>query len=247
MSVKKLSIIIPVGPDEDQLHGLLDDLVVLPEETEIILVTAEEYEFHHTQLVEREHPLRHRIRRVQASPGRASQQNAGAAAAQHEYLWFLHADSRVKPECLTAIEAALATAPDALHYFCLAFIDDGPRLIRLNEWGARLRSQILGLPFGDQGFCLHRDQFARIGGFPEHAPYGEDHLLIWHARQAGIRLRCTGTELQTSARKYREKGWLALTLRYQFLWIKQALPEGYKLIRSHRSAAGRAQRRASHV
>ena len=210
----KISIIIPLGPKEDRVHRLLDDLVILSDEAEIILVPCVVNTSYQQQLLKHS-PLGNRIRWVPASQGRGIQMNAGAAAARHPFLWFLHADSRLTAETLTALQAALATAPDALHYFHLRFIGGDPRRMGINELGARFRSQILGLPFGDQGFCLHRDRFAEIGGFPEHALYGEDHLLVWSARQAGIRVRCIGVALQTSARKYQQKGWLASTLRNQ--------------------------------
>ncbi|NOZ42190.1 MAG: glycosyl transferase family 2, partial [Alphaproteobacteria bacterium] len=58
-----------------------------------------------------------------------------------------------------------------------------------------------------------------------------DHLLVWHARQAGIPLHCTGVALITSARKYRQYGWGRLTINYQLLWLRQALPELLRLIR----------------
>lgn len=230
MNLKKLSIIIPVGPNEDQLQPLLDDLTILPEETEIILVTAASGKIPQPPNFDTS-AFGKRLRRVQAAPGRASQQNAGARAAQRSFLWFLHADSRVSPKNLVSLDAALGAAPDALHYFHLRFLGDGAKWMWINQWGARFRSEILGLPFGDQGFCLKGSAFTKIGGFPEQAKYGEDHLLVWHARQAGIRLRCTGTALQTSARKYRQHGWFALTIRYQFLWIRQALPELWKVMR----------------
>lgn len=224
VSLKNVSIIIPLGPDEDQVTPLLEDLAVLPAETEVILVSCGKVS---DQILRRD-----RVRLINAKQGRACQQNAGAKAAGRKFLWFLHADSRVTPQVLHALEVSLNEAPDALHYFHLKFGKDGPRRMRLNEWGARFRSRVLGIPFGDQGFCLDKDTFDKIGGFPEHAPYGEDHLLVWHARQAGVELKCTGAALQTSARKYRQQGWGALTLKYQFLWIKQALPEVYKLIRN---------------
>ncbi|MBL4801419.1 MAG: glycosyltransferase family 2 protein [Emcibacter sp.] len=223
MNLGNLSIIIPLGPYEDQLPALLDDLSVLGPDTEIILVSCGDKPLA---------PIRETgLRCIMAAQGRAIQQNAGAKAARYDLLWFLHADSRVTAEMLIMLEHSLAEAPEALHYFHLKFRKDGPRGMWLNEWGTRFRSQILKIPFGDQGFCLSKKQFERIGGFPEDAPYGEDHLLVWYARQAGISLRCTGTALQTSARKYREQGWGALTLKYQWLWFKQALPEMVKLIR----------------
>lgn len=231
MTLKNLTIIIPLGPDEDQLPELLGDLTQLPRETEIILVTCG------GDMVEN-HPmvadslLVDRVRWVRSAQGRAQQQNAGAQAANRDFLWFLHADSRVTPEVLTALETSLKISPDALHYFHLKFKQDGPRWMRINEWGTRFRSQVLGIPWGDQGFCLLRKHFEQIGGFPEQVAYGEDHLLVWQAKQAGLRLCCTGEALITSARKYHRHGWAALTLQYQRLWIKQALPEIFKLFRA---------------
>lgn len=221
MTLAAVSIIIPLGPDEDQLAPLLADLAAFAPEAEIILVSCAE-------------PVAcaPHIRQITAKQGRASQQNAGAEAARRDFLWFLHADSRLSQKGVTALEEALKVAPKALHYFHLKFRNDGPRGMGLNEWGARFRSQILGVPFGDQGFCLRAENFNRIGRFPEDVAYGEDHLLVWHARQAGVKLRCVGVALETSARKYSAHGWGALTLKYQYYWVRQALPEVWRLIRN---------------
>jgi len=227
-TLKNATIIIPLGPDEDQLPALLSDLTQLPRETEIILVTCGDMVDNHPMVAGS--LMIDRVRWIRSDQGRAQQQNAGAKVANRDFLWFLHADSRVTPENLHALETSLQKSPDALHYFHLKFKSDGPRGVVLNEWGTRFRSQVLGIPWGDQGFCLARKIFERIGRFPEDVPYGEDHLLIWHARQAGIRLRCTGDALVTSARKYHRHGWVSLTWKYQMLWIKQALPEVYKLL-----------------
>jgi len=224
MTPENLSIIIPLGPDEDQLAPLLDDLRRLGSRAEIIVVTCDEG-------AARCKADDLNIQWLQSAQGRAIQQNTGARAAGGDFLWFVHADSRPTAQGLAALMAALMAAPDALHYFHLKFAADGPPLMRLNEWGAWARSQILKVPFGDQGFCLKKDHFNQIGGFPEQVPYGEDHLLVWRARQAGIKLRCTGAPLMTSARAYGAHGWAALTAVYQLRWIKQALPEFYRLIR----------------
>lgn len=223
MTLRNLSIVIPLGPDEDQLPQLLDDLKDLSKEIEIILVSCIEN-------IEQALP-QNNIKYISSVQGRACQMNAGARVSQREFIWFLHADSRVMAQTLNALENSIKTAPDAVHFFRLKFKGDGPRLMVLNEWGGWFRSEVLGVPFGDQGFCLRKNIFDKIGGFPEEAPYGEDHLLVWHARQAGVKLRCTGGALLTSARKYRQGGWIALTIKYQYLWLKQALPELWKLIR----------------
>jgi GT2 family glycosyltransferase len=88
------------------------------------------------------------------------------------------------------------------------------------------------MPFGDQGFCLRREIWERLGGFDTHASYGEDHLFVWKARRAGVPLRPTGGTLRTSARKYQERGWLRTTARHLHLTATQAFPEWLKLVRA---------------
>jgi hypothetical protein len=213
----KLSVIVPVGPGEPAWRELLGDLAVLGPGAEIILVAitgAAPAGFDGPA-----YGLRVPARWLEAPAGRARQQNAGAAAARGETLWFLHADSR-----LPAASVAKATrfAGQALGYFDLRYCDDGPQLARLNALGAWLRSRWLGLPFGDQGLILPRRTFHALGGFDESLSAGEDHALVWAARRARIPLVPLRAPLQTSARRYAEHGWLRTTLRHARLTISQA-------------------------
>jgi hypothetical protein len=213
----KLSVIVPVGPGEPAWRELLGDLAVLGPGAEIILVAitgAAPAGFDGPA-----YGLRVPARWLEAPAGRARQQNAGAAAARGETLWFLHADSR-----LPAASVAEATrfTGQALGYFDLCYCDDGPQLARLNALGAWLRSRWLGLPFGDQGLILPRRTFHALGGFDESLSAGEDHALVWAARRARIPLVPLRAPLQTSARRYAEHGWLRTTLRHARLTISQA-------------------------
>ena len=166
-----------------------------------------------------------------APRGRARQLNAGARTAERDVLWFLHADSRFADDTASALLTALKAAPEALHFFDLAFLRDGPPAMMLNALGARFRSRFLGMPFGDQGLAIRRSTFHALGGFDESASYGEDHLFVWRVRRAGIALRATGGTLRTSARRYRDRGWARTTGRHVWLTARQALPEWIALVR----------------
>ena len=206
-----LSIVVPVCDGEDALAGLLSEL-------EPQMASAGEA-----------------VELIVANEGtRATSMNRGAARARGRFLWFLHADSRLRSDTVGRLLAAVTTRPAALHYFDLVFLGDGPAVMRLNQWGAWVRSRWLGVPFGDQGLCLARDTFARVGGYPEDAAFGEDHLFVWRCRQAGVRLAPVRAPLATSARTYRRHGWLKLTVLYQIRWIGQALPE-WRRLRAGRS------------
>lgn len=223
-----LTVIVPVGPGETAWRGLLHDLATQRLGAAEILaaaVTPEPVEF--SELNER---LGLHARWLTVRVGRAAQMNDAARIASGAYLWFLHADSRLPADALTVLRKALRVRTDELCYFGLRFFD-GPPWLRWNELGVAVRCRLFGLPFGDQGFCLRRETFFRLGGFDETATYGEDHLLVWAAKRNDVRLRRVPETIATSGRRYAEQGWLKTTLRHLRLTFRQALPQAFRHIR----------------
>jgi|GEM_PF-2249551 len=144
--------------------------------------------------------------------------NIGATKARHDLLWFLHADSRVSAENIFALEQALKKYPNVLHYFDLAY--DGGHLTDSSYFGANIRSRLLGLPYGDQGFCISKSHFNKIGGYLENVAYGEDLIFVRLAKRTGIKLNRIPSKLPTSERKYKQYGWLKLTVLRQWQMAK---------------------------
>jgi hypothetical protein len=213
-----LSVIVPVGPGDASWRALLPDLAALPDRAEIVLVAAPgEVPM---DFLASAFGLTCRTQWIEAPAGRAAQQNAGAAQACSEVLWFVHADSRVTTATLTALNRYLA-APHGLGYFDLRFLGDGPLVMRLNTLGSWLRSRWLRLPFGDQGFVIKTDDFQQLGAFDGSVGDGEDHALVWQARRSGVTLRALHAPLYTSARKYAEHGWWRVTWHHLAATWKQ--------------------------
>ncbi len=215
-----LSVIVPLAPGESEWQPLLEQLVALPPQSEVILVCADEVQ----RLAPAAWPAHLRYVTCRSKPGRARQQNLGARLAGGEWLWFVHADSRLRADTLHALQDFVAHGDRALGWFTLAFRRDGPRCTALNAAGANWRARWLGLPFGDQGLLLPRASFDALHGFNEQASYGEDHLLVWAARRAGLPLRHIPAVLETSARKYARHGWLRTTWRHWRRTFVQAWP-----------------------
>ncbi len=228
--IENLSVIIPVGPKEEAWKTLLADLCALSVDTEIIFAATTERPGD-LQSILRATGFTRNVKWLKFPEGRAKQLNAGAKAAQRSILWFVHADSRISPPAIASLKRSLEKTENAIHFFNLVFLDDGPALIRINTAGAWIRSHVLGLPFGDQGLCVSKAIFQKLGGFDELAPYGEDHLFIWKARQKGVPLVCTGGWLGTSARKYSRDGWSVTTVRNAVLTSKQAIPGFFRLLK----------------
>jgi len=231
-----VSIIIPSGPGEKKLLSLSKDLVKLGNRCEIILTYHEGKDSTSWSELKKEVNrilFNQKIIWIATKLGRGPQLNRGARVASGKHLWFLHADSHLESSTFYFLKTAIRNQPGALHYFKLAFSNDGPsRMMKLNEMTVRFRSTLLGSPFGDQGFCIRKDLFDSVGGYSENLPYGEDHVFVWRVRQAGIPVHCIQKKIFTSARKYRQFGWFNTTLTHNKLWIKQVIPEAKKYFQS---------------
>ncbi|MEO8802726.1 MAG: glycosyltransferase family 2 protein [Rudaea sp.] len=218
----RLSVIVPLAHGDDaELPALLDQFAALPESTQVIVCRTDGSRVPVTPPA---WPQGLSLIDSLSPPGRARQMNVGVARAKGTWLWFIHADSRLRPTTLLALNTFLQRDVDVLGYFDLAFRNDGPRLVAINAWGANFRSRALGLPFGDQGLLLRASRFEALAGFDESVAYGEDHHLVWAARHAGVPLQRIAAPLETSARKYAQRGWLRTTIRHLHLTFAQAWP-----------------------
>ncbi len=233
-----LTIVIPIGPGDESWRSLIEDLKAIflkesiPFKANVVLCFSKEDEgllLKDLDLFKKQEALP--IKTVISSRGRSIQLNKGAEIAEGDFLWFLHADSKLEASSLLKLYQSVLDDPKALHYFDLHFLRDGPDLTYLNEWGARFRSEVFKMPFGDQGFCIKKETFWFLGGFliGGEKKGGEDHLFVWEFRKAGLRLRNTGGLLATSARKYKKNGWMKTTLYHIYLTYKVAIRKYFGL------------------
>lgn len=201
-AIPDLSIIIPIAPGETAWRGLVGQI---PPDWSVVISAAEP----------RPAGLPEAIDWCQGPSGRGRQLNAGARRGSSRWLWFVHADSLLEPAAIPRLSAWLEQSHEALGYLDLGFQADGPGLARLNAWGANLRSWLFGLPYGDQGLCLTRSWFDRLGGFREDLERGEDLDLVVRARRAGLKTRRIPARILSSARRYRDQGWLKTSWQHQ--------------------------------
>ncbi len=150
---------------------------------------------------------------LSASPGRAAQMNAGAAAARGGILLFLHADTRLPPDFAAHVTTIMSDPGVAVGAFSLR-IDAPHAALRLIERLVQFRSRFLRMPYGDQALFCRADLFRRIGGFPD-LPIMEDFEYIRRARAAG-RVRLASAAVETSARRWLQRGILRTTLLNQW-------------------------------
>jgi rSAM/selenodomain-associated transferase 2 len=243
----RLSVIIPVRNDAAALGRTLEYLCDLPGMGAVEVIVAASGDSPGTE--------RAAIGRAQllwpAGSTRARLMNAGAASAQGEVLFFLHADSFPPRHAAALIERALADPHVVGGAFEHLFTEPvwNLRLItRIN----RLRYRLTHNYYGDQGIFVRAEIFQQLGGYRD-LPLMEDLDFTQRLKRAG-RTMVIREPVRTSGRRFLALGpwrtfffivWLLLlytlgfdTQRYAERWRGPAdRPPGSPWRPRHRDAA----------
>ena len=210
----RLSVIIPTHRDTDAALRLLHLLAGIGGIDEVVLSASDTG----SDLREREPALPMPLRWIAGPAGRGVQLNRGAAAAEGDVLWFLHADATPPGDGPSVIREALELG--AIGGWC-RFRFQGVHsraarvLARMINWRSRH-----GTPYGDQGLWMTRTAFDGAGGF-EPVPLFEEVALVRGARLQG-RFVELPVEIGVSPRRWRENGWIRRTLENRALALLHA-------------------------
>jgi rSAM/selenodomain-associated transferase 2 len=203
----RLSIIIPVLNDAASLASLLEGVQAWREAGhEAIVADGGSRD----DSVEVARPLSDRM--VVAPRGRASQMNAGAAAASGDALLFLHADTRLPADAPALIVAAL-DAGAVWGRFDIR-IDGRSRWLPVVSRMVNWRSRLTGVATGDQAIFVRRDVFQRLGGFAD-LPLMEDVELSKRLRALGAPACLKGPALTSGRRWDRHGAWRTILLMWR--------------------------------
>ena len=230
---KRFSIILPVLNERDLITPLMDHLESLEgsENCEIIVVDGSPDGGTIKAIA------RQGVQCIKSPRGRASQMNAGAAMAAGEILIFLHADTRLPRQALELINQAMTRQALIGGAFDLQ-IDTKRRVLKIIARIASLRSRLTGIPYGDQAIFMRRDDFKRMGGYPE-IPLMEDVALMRKIKRAKGRICFVPEPVFTSARRWEQEGILFTTMRNWLLLSAYTLgvaPE--RLAKYYKAARG---------
>ena len=157
---------------------------------------------------------------LHAPRGRARQLQAGAAAAQGDILWFLHADTGVPADGDRCIISALRDGTRQWGRFDVHFTGGGLRM-RVIAAGMNLRSRLTAIATGDQGIFVDRELFEQVNGYPD-IPLMEDIALCRSLRRH-TRPACLKVTLATSPRRWQAHGYLRTVLLMWGLRLGYAL------------------------
>ncbi len=208
----KLSIVMPVLNEAAGIEAALRALAPLRlRSVEVIVVDGGSHDG--TAALAR--PLADHV--LVAPRGRATQMNAGAAAASGDTLLFLHADTRLPDGSDRLVRDGLRH--HAWGRFDVRFEEGG--LLRLVALMMSARSCLTGIATGDQAMFMTRAAFDQADGFPA-IPLMEDVALSARLKRQGrpVRLKAKVT---TSGRRWRKHGLLRTILLMWQLRLRYVL------------------------
>jgi rSAM/selenodomain-associated transferase 2 len=198
------SIVVPVLNEAGGIAAALSDLAPFRQRgCEVIVVDGGSSD----GTVRLAAPLADRV--IAAPRGRASQMNAGAAAARGDVLVFLHADTRLPEDADRIVESGLARSGRVWGRFDVG-IESAHPLLPLVAFTMNLRSRLTGIATGDQAMFVRTDAFRRAGGFPDIALM-EDIALSKRLKAISPPL-CLREKAATSGRRWEKHGVLRTVL-----------------------------------
>ncbi len=152
---------------------------------------------------------------ISSDKGRAKQMNLGAQKATGGILYFLHVDT-LPPKGFDG--HILQSYSKGYETGCFRLRFDSPnRILRFFAWCTRINHHICR--GGDQSLYISNQLFHKAGGFNETYTIYEDNEFIQRLYRL-TSFTVMPSTVETSARRYKEIGVIALQYRYAMVHLK---------------------------
>ena len=213
MITPKLSIVIPTLNEAETIERLIEHLKKVASQPELLeLIVVDGGSIDDTQSLAK----RNKAIVLESPKGRAKQMNAGAAIAQGDILYFLHADS-FPPEHFDQHIYNEVEKQNLAGCFRMRFDS--------NHWWLRLASWLTQFSWracrgGDQSQFITKKLFEELGCFDESYIIYEDNDLI-NKLYAIDEFVVINKKLTTSARRYRQNGTWKLQYHFWAIYVKK--------------------------
>ena len=214
----ELSIIIPVLNEEKIIDKLLQHLEAVClnfNKTEIIIVDGGSIDS--TVPIVR----KSKAKLLFSEKGRAKQLNTGAKNAKGKVFYFLHADTYPPKNYDELIKIAIKQGFES-GCFRMQFDSKNPFL---RFFGFLTRFNFLICRGGDQSLFVTKSLFEKTEGFNENYIIYEDVEFIGRLFELS-KFKVLSKKVITSARKYRQKGWLKLQYHFGIIHLKNFMGKG---------------------
>jgi len=197
----EISIIIPTLNESECIGRLIDRLLSnLSITFEIIVVDGGSTDDTITICQQRG------VTVLESKPSRAIQQNVGAANAQYDYLYFLHADTLPPSSLQTDLAQCIEQGVIAACY--RSAYETNSLILRVNAFFTRF--YWLVARGGDQSLLIQKKAFFELGKFDETYVIMEEYPLLEQLMKKK-QLTILPKSILISTRKYDNRSWLKVS------------------------------------
>ncbi|TLF46915.1 TIGR04283 family arsenosugar biosynthesis glycosyltransferase [Maribacter aurantiacus] len=216
--VPNISIIIPVLNEEDYIQRVLAKILentCTDQIMEILIVDGGSTD----RTVFFAQKFGARV--LSSEKGRANQMNWGAKNASGDILYFLHVDSLPPPGFDTQV---LKVVEEGIRTGCFRLKFDSPSpFLGFFAWCTKINRPICR--GGDQSLFVDKELFETLGGFDENYKVYEDNEFIGRLYKK-TPFKVINDYVETSARRYMEKGMVRLQYHFAMIHLKYYLGKG---------------------
>ncbi len=137
------------------------------------------------------------------SPSRGLQLKKGAEASNTKWLFFLHADTKLRKKNISEIYAFASKKNNCkVAFFKLEYSKKTIFSYFIASW-ANFRTKTFKLPFGDQGLLVSKYYYFKLGGHPEEKVMEDLEFILKVPKKNRILLK---SKVSSSFRKFEKNG-----------------------------------------
>lgn len=199
---EKVTIVIPTYNEKKNIDKIQNELKKLKGDFKVIFSDGFSQDGSYEKIY---------FPKIQEAKYRSNQMNAAANYIYTDYIWFVHADSKLDENSIKAIEESQLEAG----CFSIKF-GSQEILMKLEEAASNLRVDIRKIAFGDQGIFIKSTLFRKIGGYKK-IPLMEDYQLSMDLKNFGIKIKRLTLPIYTSPVRFKKNGIIKNIIKMQYL------------------------------
>ena len=209
--MQTISVIIPVLNEAGFINTLLKEIRESCKDAEIIVVDGGSGD----GTVEIAERCANKV--LSSPPSRGRQLGLGLEEASGDIILFLHADLRLPDGWNDSILRLFKEDREAVGGAFGLKMDTASLFFSVISFAVRLRSEVLGVVYGDQGIFAKKDVLDSIGGIREQ-PIFED-VELWKRLKKKGRVVILKDDIITSTRRWKSGGILYTTLKNWLFYL----------------------------
>ena len=199
-----ISFITPTYNEQKNAHIITENINLLKPK-EVIIVDGNS--------TDNTRKLLKNFKIIKTKASRGAQLKKGAELSKLEWLFFIHADTKLNMKNIKEIKCFIDK--ENIHkagFFHLKFNNSSIFAYFISKW-ANFRSKVFNMPFGDQCLLINRLYYESIGGYEEIEKMEDMEIMLKIPNKNKFFFK---SYIETSFKKYKNNGIMAQSFKNIF-------------------------------